>query len=94
MNSIYHKVPLVEPREILIPGAFFSQSLRSRPGKEVRVSILKSRKIPIPPLFPKREKVESSNSFLPKALLPLKKGGREGFLERPFQNTKALRKEG
>jgi hypothetical protein len=26
----------------------------------------------------------------PKALLPLKKGGREGFLAKPFQNPKAL----
>jgi hypothetical protein len=27
----------------------------------------------------------------PKALLPLKKGGREGFLARPFQSAKVLR---
>jgi hypothetical protein len=27
-----------------------------------------------------------------KALLPLKKGGREGFLARPFQSAKVLKK--
>ena len=40
--------------------------------------------------FPKGEKVESNPGDLPKALLPLKKGGREGFMGRPFQNAKVL----
>jgi hypothetical protein len=51
---------------------------------------LKSRKIPLPPPFPKGEKVESFTADLPNAPLPLKKGGREGFMERPFQNAKVL----
>jgi len=53
---------------------------------------LKSRKIPLPPPFPKGEKEESSIADSAKALLPLKKGGREGFLGRPFQNAKVLQK--
>jgi hypothetical protein len=40
--------------------------------------------------FFKGGKVESSTADHPKAPLPLKKGGREGFLGKPFQNTKVL----
>ena len=54
-------------------------------------SFLKRHKMPLPPPFPKGEKVESSTVNPPKAPLPLKKGGREGFLGRPFQNAKVLR---
>jgi len=54
-------------------------------------SLSKSRKIPLRPLL-KGEKVESPITDPLKALLPLKKGGREGFLGRFFQNYKVLRK--
>jgi hypothetical protein len=47
---------------------------------------------PPSPHFSKGEKLEDSTSDFPKALLPLKKGEREGFLGRPFQNAKALKK--
>jgi hypothetical protein len=46
----------------------------------------------LPPRFPKGEKAESSTADPPEALLPLKKGGREGFLGRSFQNAKVLPK--
>jgi len=45
-----------------------------------------------PSLFPKGEKVEFSSVDTLKSLLPLKKGGREGFLGKPFQDAKTLRK--
>jgi hypothetical protein len=51
---------------------------------------LKSRKIPLHPPFSKGERGEFLSAHPLKALLPLKKGGREGFLGRPFQNTKLL----
>jgi hypothetical protein len=43
--------------------------------------------------FSKRGKRSNNDSskFLELSLLPLEKGGREGFLRRPFQNTKLLR---
>jgi hypothetical protein len=47
----------------------------------------------LPPRFPKGEKAESSTADPPEALLPLKKGGREGFLGKPFQNAKVLPKK-
>jgi hypothetical protein len=36
--------------------------------------------------------VESLTADLPKALLPLKKGGREGFLGRPFKSAKVAQR--
>jgi hypothetical protein len=51
---------------------------------------LKSRKIPLHPPFLKREKAESSTADPPKALLPLKKEGGEGFPGRPFQNAEVF----
>ena len=41
-------------------------------------------------LISKGERGEFLSTHPLKALLPLKKGGREGFLGRPFQNAKAL----
>ena len=53
---------------------------------------MKISKIPLPPPFPKGEKEESSTADSPKALLPLKKGGREGFMGKPLKNLKSYEK--
>jgi len=53
-------------------------------------SLLKSFQIPLHPPFSKGEKPKEFSIESPKALLPLKKGGREGFLARPFQSAKGL----
>jgi hypothetical protein len=52
------------------------------------LSFEKAVKSPLLPL-PKGKKVESFAAIPPKAL-PLKKGGREGFLGRPFHNAEVL----
>jgi hypothetical protein len=41
-------------------------------------------------IFQRGEKWKEFSIESPKALLPLKKGGREGFLAGPFQSAKAL----
>jgi hypothetical protein len=51
---------------------------------------LKAAKSPFIPLF-QRGKDWNLPSNFQKALLPLKKGGREGFLGRPFQGAKVVR---
>ena len=47
--------------------------------------------IPLHPPFSKGEKGDSFIQPEERALLPLKKGGREGFLVRPLQATKLSR---
>jgi len=49
-------------------------------------SLLRSQHPSLIPLFQRGNKLGSSSSPEEKALLPLKKGGREGFLEKPFSN--------
>jgi hypothetical protein len=44
-------------------------------------------------LFQRGKKRKEFSSGYRKALLPLEKGGREGFLARPFQKAKVLQKE-
>jgi hypothetical protein len=51
---------------------------------------LKIRKIPLSPPFPKGEKGKKSSIESREALLPLEKGGGEGFLARLFQSAKVL----
>jgi hypothetical protein len=63
------------------------------PQNSYQFSLLKSSKILLHPPFSKGEKAEGIFHRIPKkALLPLKKGGREGFLARPFQSAKVLPK--
>jgi hypothetical protein len=62
------------------------------PAKAGIQNLLKSPKIPRPSLFSKGGKAEFSIGFS-KSSPPFEKGRREGFLERRFQNTKALLKE-
>jgi hypothetical protein len=50
---------------------------------------LKRSQIPLDPPFSKGEKLESFIEDQGEALLPLKKGGREGFLARPFSYGKS-----
>jgi hypothetical protein len=45
-----------------------------------------SPEIPLNPPFPKGERVDPFIQPKGKALLPLKKGGREGFQGKPFSN--------
>ena len=53
-------------------------------------SLLKNRQIPLHPPFQRGKKRNLLWKAFRKALLPLKKGGREGFMS-PFQKTKLIR---
>jgi hypothetical protein len=50
-------------------------------------------KSPFIPLFQRGKKRKEFSIESPKTLLPLKKGGREGFLAGVFQRAKVLRKK-
>jgi len=56
------------------------------------LAFCKAVKSPFIPLFQRGKKWKEFSIESPKALLPLKKGGREGFLARPFQSAKVLPK--
>jgi hypothetical protein len=49
-------------------------------------------KSPFIPLFQRGKKRKEFSIESPKALLPLKKGGQEGFLARAVQSAKVLQK--
>jgi hypothetical protein len=53
-----------------------------------RSIFLKSPEIPLQPLFSKRKKSAYFSKAFKRDLLPSKKGGREGFLRRHFQDAK------
>jgi hypothetical protein len=54
-------------------------------------SFLKSHRISLSPPFSKGEKREEFFIEALKSSPPFEKGGREGFLARPFQSAKVLR---
>jgi hypothetical protein len=73
----------------LSPAGFWRRQFVPPPGNE--------RGLSFPPLdfftaslFQRGKKWKEFSLETPKALLPLKKGGREGFLARPFQSAKVL----
>jgi hypothetical protein len=68
---------------------FYGGCVDKKNGKSI--ILLKRRKILLPPLFPKGEKVKSSTAHRAKALLPLKKGGWEGFMEGLFKRLKSYK---
>jgi hypothetical protein len=70
--------------DIFFPGIMIWFTMEQK--KRESFSLLRSQQPPLIPLFQRGNKLGSSSSPEEKALLPLKKGGREGFLEKPFSN--------